>query len=61
MSAKQSTSLATGTRPWTVVTTDQTSVDMLRTTVSETPANSQLKWMVNKGHFHKNHRFYSLL
>lgn len=38
--AKWSTSLATGTRPWTVVTTDHTSVDMLRTTVSETPARS---------------------
>lgn len=31
------TSLARGTRPWTVVTTDQANVDMLRTTVSETP------------------------
>lgn len=35
---KEITSLARGTRPWTEVTTDQTSVDMFRTTVSEAPA-----------------------
>lgn len=33
------TSLASGTRPWTVVTTDHANVDMLSTRVSETPAN----------------------
>lgn len=35
------TSLATGIRPSTVVTTDQTRVDIFRTTVSEAPAKTQ--------------------
>lgn len=38
------TSLARGTRPSTEVTTDQTNVDMLRTTVSETPARIHKTW-----------------
>lgn len=44
--SQQFTSLARETRPWTVVTTDQASVDILRTTVSAAPAiesNEMLK------------------
>ena len=37
------TSLARGTRPSTVVTTDQASVDILRTTVSDAPKTNQRK------------------
>jgi len=45
---KYNTSLARGTRPWTEVTTDQTSVDMFRTAVSETPARSWQKRIYEK-------------
>jgi len=39
---KRYTSLARGTRPSTVLTTDQVRVDMLRTRVSDTPVERSM-------------------